>query len=272
MSEPGFHDDIPEADYHADRTSLSVSGAKVLLKAPALFKWQQDHPVHRDVFDIGSAAHALVLGIGAPIRVVDADSWRTKDAKAEKDAAHAAGEIPLLTADHQRVRAMADALSSHSLAMRLLSNGRPEVSAYALDPDTGVMRRGRFDWLGAAVLTDYKTTACAEPWAFAGSAAKFGYHMQAAWYLDLARDLDHPAEAFAFIAQEKEAPYLVSVIELDAAAVQRGRELNRQALERFRDCTASNIWPGYTRDDAFVTVSLPRWALYDNTFEETATS
>ncbi len=32
------------ADYHADRKSLSVSGAKVLLKAPALFRWQHDNP------------------------------------------------------------------------------------------------------------------------------------------------------------------------------------------------------------------------------------
>jgi hypothetical protein len=92
----GFHDDIPEAEYHAHQGSLSVSGAKVLLKAPALFKWQQDHPVHKDVFDFGSAAHALVLGVGAPLHVVHADSWRTKAAQEERDKARAEGSIPLL--------------------------------------------------------------------------------------------------------------------------------------------------------------------------------
>jgi hypothetical protein len=164
---------------------------------------------------------------------------------------------------------MADVLSSHALAMQLLSDGKPEVSAFALDEATGVLRRGRFDWLGSTILTDYKTAASAEPGAFAGSAAKFGYHMQAGWYLDLARDLGHPAEAFAFIVQEKEAPYLVSVIELDEAAVNRGRELNRRALEVFRDCTESNLWPGYVADGGFARVSLPRWAFYDNN-QETA--
>jgi hypothetical protein len=91
--------------------------------------------------------------------------------------------------------------------------------------------------------------------------------MQAAWYLDLARDLGHPAEAFAFIVQEKTAPYLVSVVELDRAAVDRGRELNQRALERFRDCRDADLWPGYIQDDTFVTVPLPRWAHYDNDLE-----
>jgi hypothetical protein len=31
---PGFYDDIPEGEYHADRESLSISGAKVLLRSP----------------------------------------------------------------------------------------------------------------------------------------------------------------------------------------------------------------------------------------------
>lgn len=265
---PGFHDDIPEPDYHADRVSLSVSGAKTILKAPALFRWQQDHPVRKDVFDIGSAAHALVLGVGAEIVVVDADSWRTKAAKEAQDAARAEGKTPLLSADWLKVRTMADVLSQHTLAMQLLSDGKPEVSAYALDEPTGVVRRGRFDWLGASILTDYKTAATSEPQAFARAVANFGYHMQAAWYLDLARDLGHPAEAFAFIVQEKEPPYLVSVVELDDAAISLGRSKNRQALERFRDCTASGIWPGYVMPNAFARVALPRWAFYDN--EETA--
>lgn len=259
----GFVDDLDEATYHAHPTSLSVSGAKVMLKAPALYRWQQDHPVHKDVFDLGSAAHKLVLGVGAEIVEVEADSWRTKDAKEAKEAARAEGKIPLLTADHERVKAMADALASHRLAMRLLSEGRPEVSAFAVDEATGVLRRGRFDWLGETILTDYKTCACAEPLAFVKAAANFGYHMQAAWYSDLATDLGHPAQAFAFIAQEKEPPYLVTVIELPPELVSIGRDRNRRALERFRDCTESGIWPGYVPDDTFAQPPAPRWALYD---------
>lgn len=270
MRSPGFYDDVPEPEYHADRDSLSVSGAKLLLKAPARFRWQMDNgQAPRRHFDVGHAAHSLILGVGDPLYVTPFDNWRTKQAGLEQDIARTEGMVPLLPADYEAACDMADAISAHETAMRLLSEGRPEVSAYALDERTDVMRRARFDWLGVGVLSDIKTTRCAEPWAFAGDVAKYGYHQQAAWYLDLARDLGHPAEAFAFIVVEKEPPYLVEVYDLDAAAVERGRELNRRALERFRDCTASGLWPGYTARP-FTTLSLPKWAHYDNDYEETA--
>jgi hypothetical protein len=266
MRAPGFYDDIPEREYHADRDSLSVSGAKVLLKAPALFKWQQDHPVHKDVFDVGSAAHALVLGVGAPIEVIDAPTWQTKAAKEARETARAEGKTPLLTADYQRVQAMADALSSHTLAMRLLSEGRPEVSAYAEDEATGVMRRCRFDLLGPALVTDYKTAASVDPRDLAGkygAVKKWGYDSQAAWYTDLARDLGHPALAFSFVFQMKEPPYLVTVATLRDDDLWEARDRNRHALEIFRDCRESGIWPGYLPDDTAAVISLS-----DQTYSE----
>lgn len=263
---PGFHDDIEEATYHADRESLSVSGAKVLLRSPALFRHQQDNPVHKDVFDMGSAAHKLALGVGAVIEPIDADSWRTKAAQEARDNARAEGRIPLLVADYATVQAMADKLSEHTLAMRLLSEGKPEVSAYALDEATGVMRRGRFDWLGGSVLTDYKTCASADPRDLAGrygAVNKWGYSNQAAWYTDLARDLGHPAAAFAFIFQEKTAPYQVTVAYVDDANLWEARERNRAALERFRDCTESGLWPGYVPTDSAVRLSLTDQTYYE---------
>ena len=259
MRAPGFYPDIDEAEYHADPASLSVSGAKLILKAPALFRHRMDNPEHKDVFDIGTAAHALVLGVGAPLEVVEADSWRTKEARAAKDAAREAGKTPLLAADHARVMAMADVLSSHRLAMRLLSDGQAEVSAYAEDKATGVTRRGRFDWLGSSVLTDYKTCASADPQDLAGrygSIRKWGYDKQAAWYIDLTRDLGHPAAAFAFIFQMKEPPYLVTVAYIDEADLWQARDDNARALEVFRDCTESGVWPGFLPDDAAALVSL----------------
>lgn len=259
----GLVHDLDEATYHADRTSLSHSGAKLMLKAPALYRWRLDHPEHKDAFDFGRAAHAKVLGIGAPIRVVEADSWRTKDAQAQKTEARDAGETPLLAADARRVDAMADALASHRLAMQLLSDGRPEVSAYAVDDATGVTLRGRFDWLGARICTDFKTAASADPEEFVKAAARYGYDSQHAWYLDLLATLGEPRQAFALIAQEKEPPHLVTVVELPEELVERGRRRNRRAIERFRDCQESGQWPGYVPDDTFATPAAPRWALYE---------
>lgn len=269
MREPGFYPNIPEAEYHADRDSLSVSGAKVLLQAPALFRHRQDNPEHKDVFDFGSAAHALVLGVGAEVVEVDADSWRTKAAGEARDAARAQGKTPLLAKDAAKVRDMADALSGHAGAMSLLSGGQPEVSAYAVDEWTGVMRRCRYDYLRDDVAVDYKSAADISPGGFQRACLNYGYAMQAAWYLDVATDLGQPLSDFGFIAQAKEAPYLVEVYRLDDDFLALGRARNLAALERFRDCRDSGKWPGYTGRD-FTTLTAPKWARNDDLQEMTA--
>lgn len=259
---PGIYPSLDEATYHAHPSSLSVTGAKTLLKAPALFKWQQDHPVHKDVFDVGSAAHKMVLEAGPELVVVDADSWRTKAAKDEQQAARDAGKVPILFADYQRVDNMAAALRRHPLASALLSDGDPEVSAFAMHEPTGVLRRARFDYIRDDLLVDFKTAACANPSEFRNSAARYGYHQQAAWYTDVAEALGIEVRAFVFVIQEKDPPYLCEVVELTPSAAERGRELNTRALERFRDCTESGVWPGYT--PGYVTpIDLPKWAYYD---------
>lgn len=262
--------DLDEVTYHADRDTLSQSGAKRILQAPAKFRWEQDHPVHKDVFDFGSAAHRLVLGVGCDLIVheYDADKVRSpKATKAWKDQqaeVRAAGNVLLTPDEFATVQAMADRLSQHRMAMRLLSDGQPEVSAYTVDEITGVGLRGRCDWLGKSVISDYKTTVSSDPDAFLRTAIKLGYHSQHAWYLDLFAACGHPAQAFAFIAQEKDPPYIVTVIELPAEVVEVGRARNRRAIEIFRDCTESGLWPGYVSDDDFARPTAPSWMLRED--------
>ena len=261
---PGIHD-IPEADYFAATYALSDSGAKLLLppRCPAKYRWTIDHPVHKDVFDFGSAAHKMVLGAGPKIEVVDADDWRTKEAK---EAARAAGLTPLLRDDYDRVCAMAEAIRRHPLARVLFdpSRGQPERSLFWTDPETGVPCRVRLDWLpeprrGRLTIPDYKTIGTGAHPELAGKAiGNYGYHVQHAHYTAGAAALgldDDPA--FVFVFQEKGPPYLVNVVQLDDGAIQAGRIAMRAAAEIFRDCTAADNWPGYPLD--IPAVSLPPW-------------
>lgn len=265
--EPGLHPDIPERDYHADRGSMSVSGAKQLLKAPAKFAWNQAHPVFKDVFDFGTAAHRLVLGVGPTLVVHVPDP--TKDVKSpkataawkeEQAACRERGDVLLLADEYAAVQAMADKIAANPTAIRLLSDGRPEVSAYADDPITGIRMRCRYDWLGEGYGADYKSTADASPDGFARSVANLGYDMQDDWYRTVASLLDQPLEAFCFIAQEKEPPYLVEVYELDEKFRARGRQRNERARQIFAECSASGDWSrGYT-GEPFSTLYAPYWA------------
>jgi hypothetical protein len=270
ITAPGVYD-LPADVYHADPVpaehggSLSSSGAKLLLppSCPAIYQWSRTHPTFSDAFDFGHAAHAKVLGAGAEIVAVDADDWRSKAAREAKDQARAEGKTPLLAKDVAVVDAMAAKLAEHPVASALLDpdHGLPERSLFAQDEESGgVWLRAMLDWLpnpgpGRMIVPDYKTTAdVGDPEAFGRTMANFRYHGQAAWYLDLMRTLGLADDAaFVFIVQSKQAPYLVSVIEPDAEAI----EIGRAAINLYAKCTSNNTWPGY--DEGVVPASLPGW-------------
>lgn len=266
MADPKIVDDLPDTAYHADRESLSSSGARMLLppSTPAKFRYRMDSPPeHRDVFDFGHVAHSLVLGVGSPIVVVDADSWRTKAAQQEKQAAYDAGHVPILKADHDRAQALADVVREHPIASNLFAGGQPEKSIYWDDPATGTRLRARPDWLtdigGRPVIVDFKTAQSAAPTEFERKAGTFGYHFQAAFYIDGVKACglaDDPA--FVLVAVEKEPPFEVGVYEFDPEAIEFGRKQVRQAIDLYARCVEADEWPGYT-DDGIRTISLPGW-------------
>lgn len=269
---PGVYDAMPNAVYQADPVpggSLSHSGARKLLPpgCPALYRhWAAGGDPRTHEFDVGHAAHRLVLGAGSNISVVDADDWRTKAAREQRDEAHAGGLTPILRADYDNVHAMAEALRAHPIASALFRSGRPEQSLFWVDDETGVWRRARLDWLpnpgaGRLIVPDYKTTISAEPSHLSRALYNYGYYQQAAWYLDAVTALGLGADpAFVFVFQEKTPPYLVTVCEPDASALMWGRARNLKALDVYRLCKATGHWPGYTDD--VISIGLPRWAEY----------
>lgn len=275
LTEPGVYD-LPPAVYHRDPVqggSLSSSGARKLLppSCPALFKQYIDHgQAPRQEFDLGHAAHALVLGAGEPIVVIDADDYKTKDARALRDAAYADGRIPLLAADNQIVTEMATAIREHPVAGALFApgNGMPEQTLIWPDREFGVWRRAMLDWLPnrregqRLIVADYKTTRSAEPRAISKALDSYGYAQQAAWYLEAVKALGLAGRiepAFVFVFQEKTPPYLVTVAQPDPDALTWGDRLNRKAIHTYRTCTRTGHWPGYADD--VISVGLPAWAV-----------
>jgi hypothetical protein len=248
----GIYEGISDAIYHGDKNSLSSSGARRLLppSCPAVFKHERDNPPpSNEDYDLGHAVHALVLGAGLEIAEIEAKDWRTNDAKKQRTEAYAEGKVPLLTAVAKQARTMAWTVRDHPQAGKLLAEGRPEVSMYWTDPATWVRLRARPDWMteaaGPLTLVDFKTTKAADPQLFRASASSLGYHQQAAWYIDGARDLLGADPRFVFIAQEKEPPYLVSVHEFTREDIEIGRRLNRLAVDIYAACVAEDYWPGY---------------------------
>jgi hypothetical protein len=271
MTAPEIIRDLPDAQYHADRGSLSFSGAKLLLppSCPAKFREYMDNPPKpKPEYTFGHAAHRLVLGKGAEIVEVDAPDWRSKAAKEAREQA-CNGVAPMLIHELERARAIEEAVRSHPIAGPLFEQGEAEVSMYATDPATGIRLRGRTDWLttwdGQYFVVDFKTSDTAEPTQFARKGAGYLYHSQHAWYEDLVKAVglsDSPR--FVDVVAEKTAPYIVSVVEFDAESVTEGRRLNRTAIDLYARCVEANEWPDY---GTFIhSVSIPFWML-DNELE-----
>lgn len=270
ITEPGVYA-IPFDDYVRDPVvggSLSNSEAKWLMPpkgVPARFRYEKDHkrPVKR-TFEIGTAAHALVLGTGPELIEIEADNWRTAKAKEDADDARAAGMVPLLPHEYRMVMDMAAALRAHPVASALFAEGTglPEQTLIWRDAATGVMRRARLDWLptignGRMILSDYKTAAAIDKPTISKAMNTFGYHTQAATYTDGVRALGIDREpAFLNVYQEKTPPYLVRIFEPDALALAIARDLNRAALATYAACQASGEWPGYPEPEL---LGLPSW-------------
>lgn len=252
-TETGLYPDIPIEVYHGDLTSLSFSWAKKLLPPSCPAKFHAERlapPVYVQHFNVGHAAHTRVLGEGPEIVVVDAKDWRTAAAKAVRDEALAAGNIPLLPEEDEMTRAMAAAVHCHPEAADLLADGMAEQSLYWTDPATWTRLRTRPDWItqrdGRIVFADYKTTKSAHADVFRASASEYGYHQQAAFNVAGADEvLDEEDVRVIFIAQEKEFPYLVSVHEWSREDIKIGARLNRLAIDIYAECKATDIWPGY---------------------------
>lgn len=272
ITEPGVYD-LPAEQYHSDPVegaSLSSTGARKLLSpsCPAKFRyWQQHEQAAKREFDLGHAAHAEVLSVGASLVVVDAKDWRTKAAKDERAAAYADGKTPILAGEYTQVRAMAEVVRADPIASRLLSREymTPEQTLVWQDKHSGVWCRAMLDALplpsdNRMIIADYKTTTSAEPFAIRKSIAEYGYHCQAPWYMDgvVALGLD-PDPAFVFIFQEKTPPYLITPVWPDDIAMDIGRERNRKARHVYAECLATDTWPGYADD--VLPVSLPPWVV-----------
>ena len=265
---PGIYT-IPAEAYHADpcpEPSLSSSIARMLCFNSAAHA-QHDHPrlnplaVDEDAehFDIGTAAHALLLEGQQNIAVVDAKDWRTNVAKAARDAARAAGLTPLLASRWADVQAMVGAaraqLDRHKDGGAMMfTNGQPEqtlvwIESLPGDPTADVWCRARLDWLRPGGIDDYKTcSTSANPETWTRSMFAAGADLQAAWYLRGLRALTGLDDAiFRFAVQETFPPYALAVIGLGPDALMLAEKKCLYALEVWRASRQSNDWVGYPR-------------------------
>src|SRR2546423_78868 len=214
---------LPAVEYHATR-ALSASGVWLLAEeCAAKFLWRSPwnplyEPEAKTEFDLGFAAHLAIL---EPQRqtdsvvLIEAGDYRTTKARETRDAARAAGKVPLLPYQVDIVRAIAGSIRAHPIASQAFSGGDAEVTLIWDDPMTGVPCKARPDYLPAhgRWLIDLKTAASANPRTWRDQAYRLGYHGPPARYLGGAAGVARqtPEEHWFLIIQQRPAYLLTAV-------------------------------------------------------------
>lgn len=265
----GVFCNIPAESYHT-APGVSHSMLKHMEPPARLPAYLEDDEESTPTQMLGTLAHALVLTPNEPlpnIAVKPSDmKFTTREGREWRDAQLAAGKLIIKESDAAALYGMAKSISEHPCCNAILRSGWSEVSIfkrfYSADLRRWCLRRSRLDFVPehGNALVDVKTCMDASLEEFSKSILNYGYHTQAAYYLDIWNDShEHDQrECFIFIAVEKEPPYLVSVYNLDARAIEAGRRLNHQRLMSYMDCKESGVWPGYPL--TVQNIDLPRWA------------
>src|SRR5262245_33742037 len=150
---------IEAASYHADqapRPSLSSHLAAVLLEKSPRHAWMQHprlnpdyKPANDNRFDIGRAAHALMLEGSAIFEIIDAPNWKSEAARDERAAVAKAGKVALLEHEWAQVSAMVKSaraqLRQTQDGFNAFRDGEPERTL--IWQDGAIWCRARLDWL-----------------------------------------------------------------------------------------------------------------------------
>ena len=239
---------------------INKSALWEMRKSPAHYKYLLDHPAEdTPALHFGRALHSAVLTPTAFKRdyrkAPDIDR-RTKTYTAWKDSLPD-GVEELTAKDAQIIRDMVKAIRKDKRAAELLRGTRREKPLFWTDNRTGLLCKCRIDALSSSAAIDLKTTTDASSRAFQRDAMKYGYHLQAAHYLNGIEAVTRNRPDWYFIAVEKSAPYAVHVFKATDQFIEYGDFMRDELLEAVKRCTESGTWDGYSMDN----LDAPEWAL-----------
>lgn len=278
INAPGLYLEFPEKEYHADpcpEPSASRSVLKTIHERTPRHAWTVHPRLNPDYeekadskFDLGAAVHSTILKRGRNIVEVCAPDWRTDKAKLQRDAARAAGKIPLLTEQLEKVDAMNTAILAQlpDFGLERLfdpEHGQAEVMVAWID-ELGGWTRILIDWLEKDLtIWDLKTTDVPVSVENLGRhMSGMGYEWQDALYKRgierLYPELSGRVK-FNFLFAETKPPYAILPVRLPNDAAAKGKSNVESALKKWAACKASGKWPAFSGD--IQTVDYPPWAI-----------
>jgi hypothetical protein len=262
-------------EYHADPCdvpSLNQSIAHTLVTRSPAHAWCE-HPKLGNLpkeptkaKDDGAVIHALLLGKGADVDVLDCDNFRTKAARTIRDEAIEAGRVPMLRKRYDQIVEAAGRIRANLAGFGVSLEGEHELPIEWHEPgDEGyVVCRGLLDTVrfNEGVIVDVKKIVSADARTCARHAYEYGYDVQYAAYTSGVEKL-RPELAgrvdFIFVFMELEPPYAVVPCRPSGAFRELGQRRWERAVLTWERCLRDGYWPSYT--ESITQLDAPPWAL-----------
>jgi exodeoxyribonuclease VIII len=266
QTEPRIERDLPESQYHLI-DAMSASRLRILDKGTTLhLAASLASPPSSPSLVVGRALHCLSLtpeSFARSFVVAPSGDRRTTAGKAAYESfVSTVGDRTILTdAQYGEVIAMRNMIDrhpdAHAFVRRL--DGVAEVSLFA--DIAGIQSKARLDRVveinGERVIVDIKTTASgASKDVFERTIWQYGYGLQCAFYLEMARICGVPAQHFVFVVVEKSAPYAVAVYRFSDEIASHFRPRLLELIEEYR----SFLKDGPRGYEGITEIGIPSWA------------
>ena len=245
----------PAKTYHANASRyLSSHALGEFRRCPLLYRRRRlglvpdrDSPAYL----LGRAAHTLILegrvayerafAVGGPINPRTGQPYGA-GTKAFAEWAASTGREGLDDSQASLVERMAEGVSAHEEASRLLAEGLAErvVRVERLD----VACQARIDWISFADggrLVDLKT--CEDLSRFEADARRFSYPHQVAFYREVLAGGCGTRLPVSIVAVEKQEPFRVGTWHVAERLLERCTRENEAAIERLKRCEREDRWP-----------------------------
>jgi hypothetical protein len=263
---PGIYYNMPAEDYFKI-PAFSKSQIHATMKSARHLKhYLETQHEPSDAKTLGSFVDAMILEPSEINNFAVNPEGIDRRTKAGKEAyavflEESEGKEIITQSMYDYAQFIAKSVKEHKAAINLIE-GKKQVAVVWIDEATGVLCKGRYDVLNKGNITDLKTTRDASIKAFSRDLVNYGYHQQAAMYLDAWAALNGgEVLKWNFVCVENKAPYCTAVYELDEEAIECGRIRYHIALKRYARYLKDDpdFLQGYSM--CIEPISIPSWEI-----------
>jgi len=242
-------------DIYHSHDSISASGLKIIHKKSVYHLINQQFK-ETPAMALGTAVHQAILephDFHDIYHVIEKIDKRTKAGKEEyqKQIDLAQGKIIIEDDIHEIIKSILGDFRQNDLAQKYCK-GEIELSHYT--KYEGIDVRVRPDVINhvSDFITDVKTCQDNSPQAFKRDVYNWGYHLQAAFYMDMCG-----INNFRFIACTTKYPYTVEVYTLDEKDIEFGRMAYKNAFKQWKKYLETGVvsrydWHNIHEDGSYI--------------------